>query len=102
QLRVFELPITDRHTKELDLEPRAALEGWTWFQPYHDPEKIVMLSDARVLGLFGIRQARNRDKALFPLLPGGGLALGPLLHKDGPVPEHVRGRAEVVQVQGDD
>ncbi len=102
QLRVFDLPVRDRHAPDHLLDPKAEVEGWTWFTPYHDPEKVVLLSDASVLGMFGLRQARNRDQALFPLLPGGGLGLRPLLHPDGPPPTRVRGRAEVAQVQGDD
>jgi outer membrane protein assembly factor BamB len=104
QLRVFDLPVTDRHASDRPLDPRATLEGWTWFQPYHDPEKVVMLSDAGVLGLFGLKQARNRDQALFPLLPAeenrGGLSLRPFL--GGDASGRMRGRAEVVQVQADD
>src|SRR3954453_7829432 len=71
QLRVFKLPLTDPHTKPQDLDPPPRVPGWTWFQPYHDGEKLVMMSDTGVLGLFGIRQLRNRDPALFPLLQPG-------------------------------
>ena len=102
QLRVFNLPISKRDAPDLVLEPKARLEGWTWFPPYHDPEKLVMLSDAGVLGLFGIKQSGNSDKALFPLLPGGGLSLSTLLNGADPAPGRIQGRAEVVQVQGDD
>ena len=102
QLRDFELPLKSRDSADRPLE-KAVLEGWTWFKPYSDPEKLVMLSDAGVLGLFGIRQARNSDAALFPILPGGGLPLRPLLHRGATaIPERIFGRAEVVQVQGDD
>jgi hypothetical protein len=98
QLRVFDLPIRDRHAKARALE-KVELEGWTWFPPYHDSEKVVMLGDTGILGLFGIKQASNRDQALFPVLPEGGLALAPLLDAGK---ERMRGRAEVVRVQADD
>jgi hypothetical protein len=98
RLRVFDLPLKGRHAAERALSPEPRLGGWTWFQPKLDPEKLALLSDTGALGLFGIRQARNNDKALFPLLPGGPLDL-PALLKWGPAP---RARAEVVQMLGDD
>jgi hypothetical protein len=113
QLRVFNLPI-NRESRAQRIEPEPRLEGWTWFRPYHDPEKLVLLSDASVLGLFGIRQRKNRDQILFPLLPGGGLPLSKLLdadpgarkdaldkEADSPA-EPRRGRAEVAQLQGEE
>ncbi len=62
---------------------------------------MVVLSDAGILGLFGIRQLGNRDQALFPLLNPDGLDLSPFLQA-GPAGPRERGRAQVVQVQGDD
>lgn len=103
RLRVWELPIKDGRTAaERLLKPPVELTGWTSFTPYHDPEKMVLLSDAGVLGLFGIRQPNNRDQPLFPLVHSGGLPLDPLL-RDGPARGPLpRGRAEVVEVQGND
>ncbi len=99
QLRIFELPAQPRKTGELTLKPAARLPGWTWFPPKYDGEKLAMLSDAGVLGLFGIHQERTRDAVLFPFLPGSGaLSLDPFLK---PHP-NLRGRAEVVEVQGND
>jgi PQQ-like domain len=99
QLRVFELPVKPGATGEVKLQRPPILPGWTWFPPHHDGEKLAMLSDAGTLGLFGIRQVRNRDPALFPWLPGSDAwDLGPFLH----APTKVRGRSEVVQVQGND
>ena len=69
QLRVFELPLSDSHAAPLKLETPARLPGWTWFEPKQDGEKLAVLSDAGILGLFGIRQPGNQDQALFPLLP---------------------------------
>jgi hypothetical protein len=80
------------------LTPPAGFEGWIWFRPKQDAEKLALMSDTGVLGLFGIRQARNRDQALFPLLPFSGLNLtGQLGGRAGE-----RTRAEVVQMQGDE
>jgi outer membrane protein assembly factor BamB len=101
QLRVFELPIPERGAAALPLSPPPRVRGWTWFPPAHDGEKLVMLSDEGVFGLFGIRQARNQDPALFPWLPGsgaGGISLDPYLKPEARAP----GRSQVVQVQGDD
>src|SRR5262249_60083887 len=78
RLRVFDLPLRERYAHEVDL-PGAELPGMTWFRPYHDPAKIVTLSETGVLGLFGIRQTPSPDPALFPLLQGGGLKLASLL-----------------------
>ena len=71
QLRVFELPIRQGATGELTLKQPAVVPGWTWFPPAHDSEKLALLTDTGMLGLFGIRQAHNRDAPLFPWLPGG-------------------------------
>jgi outer membrane protein assembly factor BamB len=101
RLRVFELPLEDRHAAPLALDPPAEIHGWTWFEPYQDGEKMVVLSDAGILGLFGIRQAGNKDNALFPLLKPGGLDLSPFLRPAGEAPAS-RGRSVVVQVQSDD
>ncbi len=98
RLRVFELPIEDRHAAPKNLDPPAEIAGWTWFEPYNDGEKIVIVSDAGILGLFGIKQAGNKDQALFPILKPGGLDLSPFL---GPAGEEtsLRGRSQVVQMQ---
>jgi outer membrane protein assembly factor BamB len=96
ELKVFELPLADRHATPLTLDPTPRLAGWTWFRPHHDDEKVVMVSDAGVLGLFGVRQANNQDPALFPLLQPGGLNLAPFLP-----PEAGKVRAQVVRCQGD-
>jgi outer membrane protein assembly factor BamB len=97
ELKVFELPLADRHAAPLTLDPVPRLAGWTWFRPHHDDEKLVMVSDAAVLGLFGVRQANNQDPALFPLLQPGGLNLAPFLPPEGAG----RVRAQVVHSQGD-
>jgi hypothetical protein len=102
RLRVFDLPVESSDARELPLRPPATLEGWTWFDPYQDPEKLILLSDAGRIGLFGIKQAHNRDQAVFPLLPGGSLDLGPMLFPNPAQVSRARGRSEIVQAQGDD
>jgi hypothetical protein len=104
RLRVYELPLTDRHQAPLVLKPEPRLAGWTWFPPTRDAEKLVAVSDRGVLGLFGIKQANTKDQALFPMLGADGLALDSFLpqttNAGGAVPS--RGRSQVVQVNGDD
>jgi outer membrane protein assembly factor BamB len=104
RLRVFSLPITDRNAAEITLDPPPALRGWPLFAPYVDDEKLTMVSDAGRLAPFGIRQPRNDDRAIFPLMSGAaerveGLDLTPYL---GPNVKTGRGRAQVVQVQDHD
>jgi outer membrane protein assembly factor BamB len=79
--------------------PERRLRGQPWFPPFRDPEKLITVTDAGVLGLFGINQKLNKDDPLFPLvrrpdqeegtieLPGQGVA---------------RGRAQVVFARGND
>src|SRR5262249_25859090 len=86
--------------RELPLDPQATLEGWTWFDPYPDPEKLILLSDAGRMGLFGIKQPHNAgDQALFSLLPGGNLDLAPMLFPNPAQVSRTRGRSQIVQVQ---
>ncbi|MFO0879515.1 MAG: PQQ-binding-like beta-propeller repeat protein [Gemmataceae bacterium] len=98
RLRVFDLPLRESQAEERKIQPAPTMRGWSWFAPYSDPEKLLLLSDAGRLGLFGIRQPNNRDQALFPLLPTGSLDLAELLQAGSPR----RGRSEVVHVEGDD
>ena len=102
QLRVYTLPLTSGNAEPVSLDRQPRVHGSIWFQPYHDEEKIVLASDAGFLGLFGIKQLRNHDQALFPAYPAGaeGFSLETFL----PAPRtKKRGRdAQVVHVQGDD
>jgi outer membrane protein assembly factor BamD (BamD/ComL family)/outer membrane protein assembly factor BamB len=101
QLQVFELPLQDRHAQPMALVPPARLAGWTWFEPRQDGEKLAILSDAGILGLFGIRQVGNYDQPLFPLLQQGGLDLSPFLPSRRTLSRE-RGRSQVVHMQSDD
>lgn len=107
QLRVFELPLQDPHAQPLPLSAQASLAGWTWFEPKEDGEKLAVLSDAGILGLFGIRQLGNNDAPLFPLLRSGELDLSPFLRTPASPTKRrelvrERGRSLVVHMQGDD
>ncbi len=100
-LKLYELPIKDRHALPVTMEPQPRIRGWTSFTPYSDSEKVVCMSDSAHLGLFGIRQARNpEDPLLFPLIPGPmGVDLTGLFKRG----EHQRReRSLVAHVQGDD
>src|SRR5262249_52426580 len=50
-LRLFELPVKDGHAGAVTMRSAPRVRGWTWFTPYHDGEKVAMLSDAGRLGL---------------------------------------------------
>jgi hypothetical protein len=106
QLKVFELPLQDRHALPQTLDPPARLSGWTWFEPKEDGEKLAVLSDAGILGQFGIRQMGNLDQPLFPLLQPDGLDLSPFLRRPaaakGRKLARERGRAQVIHMQGND
>jgi outer membrane protein assembly factor BamB len=70
KLRAWDLPadwaaFADRPAVEY------SVGGWSWFEPYADGEKIALTTDAGLLGLYGIKQKNNNDKALFPLLGEG-------------------------------
>ena len=101
-LRLFQLPAAGARAVSMKQEPR--IRGLTWATPYYDGEKLVFLSDAARLGLFGIQQVGNRDAPLFPLVPPAepghaGLDLTEFLGR----PDDVRrGRSLVAHVQGDE
>jgi outer membrane protein assembly factor BamB len=94
-LRAFTLPIEGGQATPpvVQTEPTR---GWPWFQPYHDPEKLALATDAGAVGLFGIRQARNQDPAVFPLVRDDGGA------SKGPGGAARPGRSQVVACRGDD
>jgi outer membrane protein assembly factor BamB len=105
-LRLFQLPAGGDSAEQVAMKAPARVRGWTWFTPYHDGEKVVCLSDAGRLGLFGLRQPRNDDSPLFPLVPPpageehSGIDLTALL---GAQHSGVsRDRAMVAHVQGDE
>ena len=98
QLCVYRLPIAADREQQAPVSavPEPPLPGWTWFPPSHDGEMVAMLGDTGVLGLFGIRQARNlNDPPLFPMLLKN-FDLGP----EAAAKDH--GRSEVVEMRGQD
>ena len=64
KLRVYALPIESPDAQPV-LLPEPRTRGWCWFQPYFDPEKLAYVTDAGVMGLYGINQVRNEDKPIF-------------------------------------
>ncbi len=50
--------------------------GWVWFPPVSDGERLAVASDTGQMRLFGVNQAGNFDKPLFPL-PSPPLPLPP-------------------------
>ncbi len=116
QLRVYTLPIGDPNASPVHLPAAPHVPGWTWFAATSDEEKIALLTDGGVLGLFGIRQLRNQDPAVFPQYPAGaqGLDLPAYLanvrpgEPGGSAPGApgrrglAAGRSQVVHMQGED
>jgi outer membrane protein assembly factor BamB len=94
-LRAFTLPIEGGQATPPAVQTEPT-RGWPWFQPYHDPEKLALVTDAGALGLFGIRQPRNQDPALFPLVRDEGVPSGGAAGAARP------GRSQVVACRGDD
>lgn len=100
RLRAYPLPIENPRAEPLPMNPEPRTLGWTWFPPHQDAEKIVQVSDAGTLALVGVKQKRNEDNPLFPLLPPSArqkgfasLDLVPLLkppHKDKERERHGR------------
>jgi outer membrane protein assembly factor BamB len=93
QIRVFPLPLTDRDGPPSKC-PVPHLLGWPWFKSLHDPEKMAIVTDAGLLGIFGFRQYENHDADLFSY---GTLNLDTILKPEG----GTRGRAQIGAAQGD-
>jgi outer membrane protein assembly factor BamB len=69
KLRTWRLSLDQPTSPATPLLPEPRVRGWSWFQSHCDGEKIVLATDAGILGLFGINQFHNADAPLFPLLP---------------------------------
>jgi outer membrane protein assembly factor BamB len=65
KLRAFELPVDRPTDQPRPLLPEMRLRGYSWFPPYHDAERLALVTDAGVFGLYGINQVRNEDTPLF-------------------------------------
>jgi hypothetical protein len=94
KLAVFPLPLTDRNGPPSS-DRTVPHPGWTWDTPFHDPEKIALVTDAAFLAVYGIRQAGNRDPDIFQQV---GLNLDALLKPEG----SARGRGQIAAMHGDD
>jgi len=92
KLRVFGLPV-EGTVPVSALQPEPRIRGWSWFPPFCDGEKLVLTTDAGVLGLFGIQQPGNDDKPIFPEA-AQEISLG--ANSSFPV------RSQVIQVRDDD
>lgn len=64
KLRAFSLPIEGTAPISA-LQPEPRIRGWSWFPPFSDEEKVVLATDAGVLGLFGIQQHGNDDTPIY-------------------------------------
>ncbi|HEY1860138.1 MAG TPA: PQQ-binding-like beta-propeller repeat protein, partial [Gemmataceae bacterium] len=87
ELHAFSLPPTGPVVKPEPLQPVPHLAGLPWYPPYRDSEKLVQVTDAGALGLFGFRQPNNQDPPLFPLVGGAGTVdISPWLQKPDAAP----------------
>jgi len=76
KIRSFALPTTEALSQP-QVEGDAPLEsvaetrvnGWCWFAPLSDGERVCVATDAGVFAAFGVNQAGNSDAGLFTL-PG--------------------------------
>lgn len=74
KLRAIPLPPTPAVAPEsppvLEPLPPAAelpLNGWAWFAPVSDSERLTVVTDRNQFRIFGINQPGNNDKPLFPV-----------------------------------
>lgn len=61
-LKIFALPVTSSEQRPL-LERK--FNGWPWFPPAYDGERIVQVTDAGTLEVLGINQVGDEDQPLF-------------------------------------
>jgi outer membrane protein assembly factor BamB len=109
ELQTYGLPLGAPDARPLPMEPAPRVRGWTWFPPYHDPEKLALATDAGMFDLFGIRQLRNQDAPLFHVLHEEVRAATVRERPALPLPDgrgssslQRRGRSQVVHVQEND
>lgn len=64
-LRTFDLPIPPgiTHPQPKPTDPR--LTGWSWFRPFNDSEKLVVVTDAGLMQIFGIPMMNNLEQYLW-------------------------------------
>jgi len=67
-LAAYGLPIAG-FTSKAPEAPVLRFDGWNWFAPAYDGEKLSMVTDRGVLQVFGVKQENNNDKPVFWMLP---------------------------------
>jgi tetratricopeptide (TPR) repeat protein len=92
RLRVFTLPI-ERPDQPPSLQPEPIVRGWSWFVPYHDPEKLALVTDVGEFAVYGVNQVHNLDPDLFPMYRSAPGKEGDTLHRE---------RAQVVHAAEND
>jgi hypothetical protein len=97
-LRTFSLPLEGARAGPVRME-EPLMRGWSWFPPQRDAEKLVFVTDAGVLGLFGVKQAHNDDSPLFPLVRTDSQPPGLVDLPGDPI---ARGRAQVAHALEND
>jgi len=65
KLRAFELALP---RPEIGTPVEIRINGWSWFTPTCDQEKLSVATDSGVFAVFGVAQKGGEDKALFPLV----------------------------------
>ena len=76
KIRSFPLPTIEQLSKplnegdtKLDSTAETRVDGWCWFAPLSDGERLSVSTDAGAFIAFGVNQSGNNDKGLFTL-PG--------------------------------
>jgi hypothetical protein len=69
KLRAFPLPPGGEIPRGGIVPVEIKLNGWSWFAPYCDGERLAVVTDRGEFGLFGINQAGNQDAPIFSLPP---------------------------------
>ncbi len=67
-MRLRATPIASKNSASAPIS-EVTVRGWSWFEPFFDGEKIVMVTDLGTLGVFGINQRGNQDSPIFGMLP---------------------------------
>jgi outer membrane protein assembly factor BamB len=57
------VPLESAATPDAELP----LDGWVWFPPASDGERLALVTDRGEFRVFGVKQPSNFDKAVFPL-----------------------------------
>jgi hypothetical protein len=65
-LAAYRLPINGFSNQPPDVPP-LRFNGWNWFAPAFDGEKLSMVTDRGVLQVFGVKQPNNQDLPIFTM-----------------------------------